>query len=81
MVANLQGMKEEDTKYSVRKYHNGKLWLDQPHSISSMTIHLIIKLYYKRPKVPTMVDVSHWLKELVGGASRKNSRDHVISQV
>jgi len=81
LVAYLQGMKEEAKKYLVSRYHNGKLWLDQPHSIFRTTINLITRLPYKEPKVPTTANVIHWLTKLIGGASRKNSRGLVIIQV
>lgn len=47
LVADLQGMKEEAAKYLVSRYHSEKLWLDQTHSFSDMTIQLITGLPYK----------------------------------
>jgi len=67
-----QGMKEETYKYLVSRYLHGKLLLDQPYSISNTTIHLIIGLPYKEPKVSIIGGMTHWLRKLSRGVSGKN---------
>ena len=75
IVDNFGTLKEEVVKYLVSRYHDRKIWLDQPIAIIDKLVNFITNLPLNREPVPVRLKNPTLLEKFTGSTQRgKNSK-------
>ena len=75
IIDNFNNFKEEATKFLVSKYHDEKMWLDEPIAITSKIINLITDLPLSGEPIPVGSKNLALLEQLTRSSQKgKNSK-------
>ena len=66
IIDNFGTLKEEAVKFLVSRYHDGKIWLDQPITINSKLINFITNLPLNGEPVPVGSKNPALLEKFIG---------------
>ena len=82
IVDNFGTLKEEATKFLVSRYHDGKIWLDQPITINAKIINFITGLPLNGDLVPVGSKNPALLEKFTRSSERgKNSKGLQINSI
>ena len=82
IVDNFGTLKEEAKKLLVSRYHDGKIWLDQPITINARLINFITDLPLNGDSVPVRSKIPALLEKFIGSSQRgKNSKGLQINSI
>ena len=82
IVNNFGTLKEEETKFLVSRYHDGKIWLDQPITINARLINFITGLPLNGDLVSVKFKNPALLEKFTGSSQRgKKSKGLQINSI
>ena len=81
IVDNFGTLKEEATKFLVSRYHDDKIWLDQPITINARLINFIIGLPLNEDPVPVESKSVALLEKFTGSSQRGKKFKRVTNQL
>lgn len=68
IIDNFRTLKEEVAKFLVSRYHDGKIWLDQPITINAKLINFITDLPLNGDQVPVGSKNPALLEKFIGSS-------------
>ena len=82
ILASLDNIKEEVAKFMVSRYHNRKIWIDEPIEITPNLINFITDFPVKRDLVPVGTKSMALVEKFIGSSSKgQNSKSLQINSI